>query len=68
MTKEAACQALDAAMAELTIVQQQLAIVQTKLAATCKDVYGALNDREMAEQTGYSRARIQQFRCGDPKR
>jgi hypothetical protein len=37
-------------------------------AKTCIEAHEAgIPDREIAELTGYSRARIQQFRCGDPR-
>jgi hypothetical protein len=47
-----------------------------RFASLCREVYDetGANDREIAEATsvegfdGYSRARIQQFRCGDPRK
>lgn len=69
-TKEAARDRIRAANALLQAAQAEAKAQQDAFAEVCRDVYDneGLNDREIAEITGYSRARIQQFRCGDPRK
>jgi hypothetical protein len=65
-------------VAAVLLHQSQLATKQEleRFASLCREVYDetGANDREIAEATsvegfdGYSRARIQQFRCGDPRK
>lgn len=68
MTKQAALQRLAKEKAAIDAAQEELGKRQQKFADSCREVYGVVNDREMAEGTGYSRARIQQYRCGDPRK
>jgi hypothetical protein len=65
-------------VAAVLLHQSQLATKREleRFASLCREVYDetGANDREIAEATsvegfdGYSRARIQQFRCGDPRK
>jgi hypothetical protein len=65
-------------VAAVLLHQSQLATKREleHFASLCREVYDetGANDREIAEATsiegfdGYSRARIQQFRCGDPRK
>lgn len=50
-------------------LQNQLTHEQEYFAQMCRDVYDAgANDREISEVTEFSRARIQQYRKGDPRK
>jgi hypothetical protein len=67
--KESAQARVADAHERLAAAQEAAKSAQDTFALACQDAYElGLNDREMAELTGYSRARIQQFRKGDPRK
>jgi len=58
-----------AAAALLRQAQDEEAAERERFADVCREAYNeGANDREMHEVTGYSRARIQQFRSGKTTR
>lgn len=73
-TREEALERVRIAYGRLREAQDVVTIEQAFFAEVCKDAYRqGVNDREMSELTkesgdGYSRARIQQFRKGDPRK
>lgn len=72
--KEAALSEVEVQYRELVKAQQTLDNERADFAAACKEAHEhGISDQEIADLTketgdGYSRARIQQFRCGDPRR
>lgn len=65
MTKETAMSRVLEAAEDLTQAEAEVLGLRARLADTCKDAYKAgWNDRQIAEEIGYSRARVQQFRRG----
>lgn len=53
----------------LDSAQKRVSVERQYFARACKEAHEAgVPDRLIADMTGYSRARIQQFRCGDPRR
>lgn len=53
---------------ELIEAQKAVRRASSTFAAYCRDAYRVVNDREMAEVTTFSRARIQQFRKGSRRK
>lgn len=53
----------------LSQAQQDVDNLREDFAISCRRAHEAgIPDRVIADETGYSRARIQQFRCGDPRK
>lgn len=71
MNKQAAHDHLLGIHKDLKDAQRLVELKLEAFAEACKSAYAAgLNDREIAESVNppYSRARIQQFRMGDPRK
>lgn len=69
MHRESAIEKLAAAHGLLAHAQDELDECYRYFAVACREAHEVeIPDRVIAEMTGYSRARIQQFRCGDPRK